>query len=489
MSAPFKKLLVPIDFSAHADEAIRVAADLARRYALPVTLLHVHEPPIYAVPALFSASQLNAMIGELEDKLATAKAGAALAGVADVRTMMLQGSPFERIVKVARDGDYDLIVMGTHGLSGVRHLLIGSVAEKVVRKAPCAVLSCARAIRSGDDRTAARRRGSAAERVTAAAGACLRLVRDAILVAGQAARAVAPRRRVRGVAVRALLVAAGGVDAAQARGGVAAGARRRRRHAGRAVRAVAAVAWQRLVRSARAVLVASGARGLRGEPGRVADEQVEPCRRGLPAPCSPGRRGRCGTPAPPTGAWTSAPWQPAQSAWATPPRASWLCSPWQLAHAGAAIFGWCAACVWQVAQSLCGPARRRSVWQIVHDAMPRVTNARSACGAWQSTQLTPPAWNAADVAAPWQRAHAATGRTATLRRGWGSWQVTQRSPGLPGWWDSTLRWQLSQRRAAPPTSCGVWHDAHAWCAVARTAIIGWASWQLRQSAAAVATKS
>jgi nucleotide-binding universal stress UspA family protein len=140
MSAPFRKIMVPVDFSAHSSEAVRVAADLSRRYQVPITLLHVHEPPVYAVPSLFSASQLNAIMGELEKKLADDKERALAAGASHVDTMMVQGTPFLRIIEAAREGGHDLIVMGTHGHTGVRHLLIGSVAERVVRKAHCPVL-------------------------------------------------------------------------------------------------------------------------------------------------------------------------------------------------------------------------------------------------------------------------------------------------------------------------------------------------------------
>ncbi|HWM86759.1 MAG TPA: universal stress protein, partial [Kofleriaceae bacterium] len=62
-------------------------------------------------------------------------------GLREVGTNISQGVPFAEVVREAREGGFDLIVMGTHGRTGLRHALIGSVAEKVVRKAPCPVLT------------------------------------------------------------------------------------------------------------------------------------------------------------------------------------------------------------------------------------------------------------------------------------------------------------------------------------------------------------
>jgi glycine betaine transporter len=127
MTAPFEKILVPVDFSIHSDEAVRMAADLSRRYRVPLTLLHVHEP-------------LAPVIAHLEAKMARTRAAATDAGATEVETWIEEGAPFLRIIEAARAGHHDLIVMGTHGHTGVRHLLIGSVAERVVRMAHCPVL-------------------------------------------------------------------------------------------------------------------------------------------------------------------------------------------------------------------------------------------------------------------------------------------------------------------------------------------------------------
>lgn len=141
---PFRKILVPLDFSAHADHAIEVAADLARRYGASVCLLHTHEPVLYAAPEsylLYSAQQLPVLLAELKTRLDASEKQARAAGATEVTSVLLQGIAFVEIVRHAREGGFDLIVMGTHGRTGIAHALLGSVAEKIVRKAPCPVLT------------------------------------------------------------------------------------------------------------------------------------------------------------------------------------------------------------------------------------------------------------------------------------------------------------------------------------------------------------
>lgn len=141
---PFGRILVPVDFSAHSAEAIRCAADLSPRYDAPVTLVHVFQPVEYALPegyVLFATSQLASMMAEFEKQLDAAKADAEAAGALRVETKLLQGMVSSEIVTFAEGSGHDLIVMGTHGRTGLRRALLGSVAEQVVRRAPCPVLT------------------------------------------------------------------------------------------------------------------------------------------------------------------------------------------------------------------------------------------------------------------------------------------------------------------------------------------------------------
>lgn len=142
----FKKILVPTDFSMCADIAIGEALDLARTFDAHVTLLHVYQLPVPISEGALMV--LTESIRAIEER--------ARASLAAVKTEALRrwrgsqdtidarlaiGTPSLRIVEEASKGDYDLIVMGTHGRTGLRHALVGSVTERVVRSASCPVLT------------------------------------------------------------------------------------------------------------------------------------------------------------------------------------------------------------------------------------------------------------------------------------------------------------------------------------------------------------
>jgi glycine betaine transporter len=140
----FQKILAPFDFSAQSKHALQFAADLARRYEAPITILHVCDANWFSVPEsflLYKPTQLPQLMAGLEKQLEPVKQELLADKVTQVKTQVLQGTPFAEIVRVARDEAYDLIVMGTHGRAGISHALLGSVAERVVRKAHCPVLT------------------------------------------------------------------------------------------------------------------------------------------------------------------------------------------------------------------------------------------------------------------------------------------------------------------------------------------------------------
>jgi universal stress protein A len=141
---PFAKILVPVDFSAHSEQAVRVAAELARRYDAALNIIHVYEPIAYALPegyVLMSNEQLKELWSRLEKDLDAEKKLAVEGGAPRVETHLLQGLAVDEICGVAKKQSFDLIVMGTQGRRGLSHLLVGSVAERVLRLAPCPVLT------------------------------------------------------------------------------------------------------------------------------------------------------------------------------------------------------------------------------------------------------------------------------------------------------------------------------------------------------------
>lgn len=144
---PFQKILVPTDFSPHAETALEFAVQLANTSGAAITLVHVFDVIPYTLPEgmpLYDAAQLGYLRDELGKQLDRASAFATKAGAKRVETSLLQGQTHDEIVRAAREGGFDLIVIGTHGRSGIAHLLLGSVAEKVVRKAHCPVVTVPR---------------------------------------------------------------------------------------------------------------------------------------------------------------------------------------------------------------------------------------------------------------------------------------------------------------------------------------------------------
>lgn len=140
----YKKILVPTDFSECASEATRHAIDLAHKYRASLELIYVFEPIQYAVPEgylMYSAAQMASAYDELRRYLEREQRAAHDAGVQTVTTALLEGYASDTIVERAATTHADLIVMGTHGRRGIAHAFLGSVAEKVVRKAACPVLT------------------------------------------------------------------------------------------------------------------------------------------------------------------------------------------------------------------------------------------------------------------------------------------------------------------------------------------------------------
>ncbi len=136
-----RSILVPTDFSANADAAAEYACSLATTFHAPVTLLHVFTTPVVATPdAVFAPTpeEEDALARAAKDHLAALSQRLSRPGL-ELRTDVREGNPAARIVEASADAD--LVVMGTHGRTGVARLLLGSVAEQVVRGARCPVMT------------------------------------------------------------------------------------------------------------------------------------------------------------------------------------------------------------------------------------------------------------------------------------------------------------------------------------------------------------
>ena len=138
----FKKILCPVDFSDWSREAMRVAIELAEPSGAPVTLVHVWQLPVYAFGDVPLPGSLSREVADqAARRLAAWKQEAEGLGPVKVSSRLLEGVPWDRIVDTLRaESSYDLAVMGTHGRTGIKRVLLGSVAEQVVRHAPCPVL-------------------------------------------------------------------------------------------------------------------------------------------------------------------------------------------------------------------------------------------------------------------------------------------------------------------------------------------------------------
>lgn len=135
-----KKILAPIDFSEYSFAATRSAWSLARDCKAELHLLHVVAPH-FAILADAPAESAReaAMVEEAEEELARIRKDE-MENSAKVATQAVVGPPVVKICEYAKQHDIDLIVVSTHGRTGLNHMLIGSVTEKLARNAPCSVL-------------------------------------------------------------------------------------------------------------------------------------------------------------------------------------------------------------------------------------------------------------------------------------------------------------------------------------------------------------
>jgi len=143
MSVQIRCILVPLDFSEHAAAVMEWAAHLAEQHGARVVLFHAYHLPVefqqlegaYLPPDFWAnvKSEAEVSLERYAEQLRTR-------GIA-VQTVVAEGYAATAIVDEVETQSADIVILGTHGLSGLKHMLLGSIAERVVQKAPCAVLT------------------------------------------------------------------------------------------------------------------------------------------------------------------------------------------------------------------------------------------------------------------------------------------------------------------------------------------------------------
>jgi nucleotide-binding universal stress UspA family protein len=139
------RILVPTDFSEYSKTAVTYAAAFAEKFGAELHLLHVVQNLALIIPDILpvepslvpSLEQMTEAVHTAFDRMIAENKLQPYA----IHRAVREGTPFFEIIQYAREAKIDLIIMGTHGHSGLAHVLLGSVTEKVVRKSPCPVLT------------------------------------------------------------------------------------------------------------------------------------------------------------------------------------------------------------------------------------------------------------------------------------------------------------------------------------------------------------
>jgi nucleotide-binding universal stress UspA family protein len=142
--APYLDILVPVDFSPYSEKALRYGRTLAHLFDAKLHLLHVLDQPIH--PTYYGLGndvliRLNPNVQQRSHEEMELLSAKMTPLNVSYQTHVKEGRAYSEIVRFVQEKEIDLIVMGTHGLSGLEHFLLGGTTEKVVRHAPCPVLT------------------------------------------------------------------------------------------------------------------------------------------------------------------------------------------------------------------------------------------------------------------------------------------------------------------------------------------------------------
>ena len=139
----FKKILVPVDFSDHSSAAIDTATEFAKMFGAKIDLLHCYrlDPADFSPYGVAASASYDSRIRDgAARRLKESEEKLEIEGI-ETETSLSSAFPSEAITEMAQKVGADLIVMGTRGLTGIKHVMLGSVAEQTVRCAPCPVLT------------------------------------------------------------------------------------------------------------------------------------------------------------------------------------------------------------------------------------------------------------------------------------------------------------------------------------------------------------
>jgi nucleotide-binding universal stress UspA family protein len=142
-SFTLKKILVPIDFSECSKKALQYAVPFARQFGASITVLYVAEPIPFAGSEYYDVNvgQVEKQMREGGEKMLAELVKTELGSAVQTEIVVRLGRAWAEIVAAAESRDIDLIILSTHGHTGLKHVFLGSTAEQVVRRAPCPVLT------------------------------------------------------------------------------------------------------------------------------------------------------------------------------------------------------------------------------------------------------------------------------------------------------------------------------------------------------------
>ena len=141
LTASIKRIVVPIDFSSCSLDALEYATQFAKPFGAGITILHVLEPVAYGLDFTLSHARESKQQREYLEKRLTVLSACLTARGIRCDTILKPGLPADSIASYATQQGYDLMIMGTHGRRGISHVLMGSIADAMLRHAPCPVLT------------------------------------------------------------------------------------------------------------------------------------------------------------------------------------------------------------------------------------------------------------------------------------------------------------------------------------------------------------